>query len=70
MYIGQSNRKNKTCIDEHIASYAHAIKLGTVKTSGNNDSSLPEHCLQEGHTFQFDNFKILHEENIKEKGKC
>ena len=53
----------------NISHHVHGIKLGTVKTSGNNDSSLPEHSLQEGHMFQFDNFKILHTEKYEGKRK-
>ena len=40
-------------MDKHIAACTRAFKLGTVKTSGNNDSSLPEHSLLSGHTFRF-----------------
>ena len=58
-------------MDEHIAACTRAIKqvLGTVKTSGNNDSSLPEHSLLSGHTFRFEDFSIIHTEKKEIKRK-
>ena len=56
-------------MDEHTAACTRAIKLGTVKTSGNNDSSLPEHSLLSGHTFRFEDFSIIHTEKNEIKRK-
>ena len=56
-------------MDEHIAACTRAFKFGTVKTSGNNDNSLPEHSLLLGHTFRFEDFSIVHTEKNEIKRK-
>jgi hypothetical protein len=50
LYVGQTKRKLKTRIKEHI----HNIKLETSKLS-----VISEHRLQQNHSFDWENVKIL-----------
>ena len=63
VYVGQTKRKLKTRIREHIAACDEADIFKAVDKDEKNDNGLPLHHLNTGHEFDFDNVEILDQES-------
>mmetsp|Transcript_38992 Transcript_38992/g.50408 ORF Transcript_38992/g.50408 Transcript_38992/m.50408 type:complete len:196 (-) Transcript_38992:204-791(-) len=58
-YVGQTKRKLKTRLREHIAACDEADIFEAVDEDDKNDNGLPLHHLKTGHDFDFENVEVL-----------
>ena len=61
-YIGQTSRQLGTRMGEQLSDCINAKNKGFVKDSPKNDTGLPKHALNTGHTFNVQSPTILHED--------
>ena len=62
-YVGQTKRKLKTRVREHMAACDEADLFEAVEEDEKNDTGLPLHHLSTGHEFDFDKVEVLDQDS-------
>jgi hypothetical protein len=69
VYIGETKRMLLTRCKEHSYSCKKAMESGLVLASESYDTGLPTHAVNNAHSFDFQNTKVLRREQNAEKRK-